>query len=291
MPWLRLTLETTADQVDSLTGFLQQFDATAISLTPVSAEPIYGGVGNEPEVWQRTSVSALLDSETDLDILIACLRNRIGTENLFSHHVEPVLDREWTEAWKKEHGPIRFGHKLSICPSWLPSPGDTDYTVILDPGLAFGTGTHATTALCLDWLAGNEFRNKLVIDYGCGSGILSLAAARLGAAMTYAVDIDPQALLATQANADKNGLAEQLIILSPDQANLPQADILIANILLNPLLELAPVFSKLVKRGGQIVLSGILAGQVQDCLDSYARWFTMDQPEFRDEWAILHGSR
>ena len=163
--------------------------------------------------------------------------------------------------------------------------------MILDPGLAFGTGTHPTTRLCLDWLAHHDIKDKCVIDYGCGSGILALAAARLGAVKVYAVDIDPQAIRATGENTSLNQLEDRLVIASTDDVELPAADILLANILLNPLIELAPVFDSLVKTGCDIVLSGILSTQSTECLASYSQWFKMSQPEYEEEWARLHGRR
>ena len=182
--------------------------------------------------------------------------------------------------------------RLHIIPSWLSPPTDDDKpSIIIDPGLAFGTGTHVTTALCLEWLAQNNIEGKSIIDYGCGSGILALAAARLGADKVFAVDTDPQAIAAAQFNIRRNHFEKVISVSSPDQLSLIEVDILIANILMGPLLELASIFSVLVRPDGQLVLSGILATQVEECLATYSRWFKMSDPKFRDEWAVLHGYR
>ncbi len=289
MSWLRLTITCDADHVHPLSEFLQQFNAASLSFSAATNEPHYGKLSGDPAPWELTSVSALFDVDVDLDILLACLRNRLGNENIVDHKIELLRDEVWTEAHKKNYEPMVFGERFCIYPSWLKSNADCE-SIIMDPGLAFGTGKHATTALCLSWLAQCGLEGKVVIDYGCGSGILALAAALLGAEQVYAIDIDEQALSATETNAKRNKLSSRLIISSPEQIQLPKADILIANILLNPLQELAPKFSLLVKNDGNIVLSGILAVQVEDCLSTFRRWFRMAEPEFQDEWALLSGT-
>ncbi len=291
MSWLRLTLECHADYVDSLSQLLEQFDAIAVSSAAISDEQMFAGVADEPVYWDRTAVSALLDESVDLDILLACARNRIGTENLAGSRVEAVAEQNWVEAHKAEHNTMVFADNLCIRPSWVEADADYPATLVLDPGLAFGSGKHATTSLCLEWLATHDLRSQRLIDYGCGSGILALAAAKLGASPVYAVDMDPQALLATRTNAKANNLQDSLIVAAAESAKLPAVEILVANILLNPLLELASLFSSLVSENGKLVLSGILAVQVDECLAGYTPWFNMAAPIFRGEWALLEGSR
>lgn len=291
MPWLRLNLEVAAAQVEAVTEFLEQFNAESISFQPVSGEPRFAGVGEEPVPWRTTSISAVIDTGTDMDILLVCLSNRIGAANIFNQRIEQLEDRDWAACYKKDLAPLVFADRLCICPSWLsPEPG-FEHTVILDPGLAFGSGTHATTRMCLDWLACNEINDSIVIDYGCGSGILALAAARLGARYVYAVDIDPQALAAARENTRINNLGASITILGSGAATLQPADILIANILLQPLLELADLFNTLVTEHGRIVLSGILSTQVQECLDTFGHWFKMGPTLYHDEWALIYGRR
>lgn len=292
MAWLRLTIETDAKQVEPLTGLLEQFDACSISYQPASNENLFDNNNqDDPAVWEQTSVTALLDPEIDIDVLLACIRNRIGSENIFRHHIEALADADWAEAHKQEFQSMIFADRLVVRPAWEPPEATGLPSVILEPGLAFGTGRHATTALCLEWLARHDLTAKTVIDYGCGSGILSLAAAKLGADRVYAVDTDPQAVLAAGQNAERNGLQDKIRVLEAPSADIPQADILVANILFNPLVQLAPVFASLVKPGGEIVLSGLLAGQAADCLACYQQWFKMGTPEYRDEWSLLHGYR
>ena len=291
MAWLRLTLEVAGEQVETVTEFLEQFNAGSISYRPQSSESLFAGVCEEPRPWNRTSVAALVEAGTDMDILLVCLRNRLGAENIYSHKVELLEDRDWLETYRQDITPHIFANRLCIHPSWLAPDPKYEYKVILDPGLAFGSGTHATTQLCLDWLARNEVKNYKLIDYGCGSGILALAAARLGASHVYAVDIDPQALAAASENVAINELETKVTILARGSKPPPPADILIANILLKPLIELSPLFNSLVAGDGRIVLSGILATQVQECLETYGHWFKMETPRYHDEWALIYGSR
>ena len=292
MSRLRLTIDTHADQVDPLTDLLEQFNACCVSYQPVSDEQIFDNeIPSNTVWWRQTSVSALLDADIDFDILLACIRNRIGTDNIHRHSINPLQNLCWDEAYKQEFHAMQFAGRLVIRPEWEQAVQTDLPVLIMEPGLAFGTGKHPTTALCLEWLTSNDLPGKTVIDYGCGSGILALAAARLGASSVHAIDIDPQALLATRQNAVKNQLSNRIRITAQEAGKPPPADILIANILFNPLLELAPVFAELVRPGGEVVLSGILANQAEDSLVCYKQWFNMGIPVFRDEWALLHGYR
>lgn len=289
--WIRVTLTTYPEFLEDLSGLLEKFAALSISYIPATHEPIFGDESEKNRYWEQTSVSALFDADIDTDILIACIRNQTGTENVLNCKIEPVGDTNWLEKYKSGFAPMIFGNRLCICPSWLPRPANIEYVIELDPGLAFGTGTHATTGLCLEWLATHEITGKQVIDYGCGSGILALAAARLGARQVEAVDIDPQALIATTANARNNGLEALITTALPADFRPQPADILLANILLNPLLRLAADLAQKVVAGGDIVLSGILSTQAEECRTVYSRWFLMQEPVFRDEWAMLTGKR
>ena len=182
MPWLRLTLECQEQHVEALSHLFEQFDAIAISSEAISDEQLFAGVADDMHYWHRTAISALFDESIDLDILLACARNRIGTDNLFSSHVEAVADTNWVDTYKAEHGELVFAGRLCIRPTWVEPSQDYPATLVLDPGLAFGSGRHNTTSLCLNWLAVEELGCKKVIDYGCGSGILGLAAAILSIA-------------------------------------------------------------------------------------------------------------
>jgi ribosomal protein L11 methyltransferase len=289
--WFRLTLTSFPQYLDDLGELLEKFDALSISFTPATSEPIFGDESETDRFWEQTAVSALFGQDIDMDILIACIRNKISTENIIDCRIEAVHDTNWLENHKPGFTPMVFGDKLCICPSWLPRPHGIEHIIELDPGLAFGTGTHATTSLCLQWLADNDLQGIRVIDYGCGSGILGLAAAKLGASSVEAVDIDPQALLATISNARINHLEARISTALPADFHAQAADVLLANILLNPLIKLAGALSALVKDGGRIVLSGVLSTQMDSCLQVYSEWFDMDTPVFRDEWVMLTGTR
>ena len=291
MPWLRLTLECKEEFVEPLSHLFEQFSAIAVSHEAISDEELYAGVAADPVYWHKPAVSALFDDSIDVDILLACARNRIGTENLLGKQLEPVKDSNWLEAHKADHGELVFNNKLCIHPEWVEPNAAYSHKLVLEPGLAFGSGRHDTTSLCLDWLASTELEGQSLIDYGCGSGILALSAALLGAKHVTAIDIDPQALEASRSNAEINSLTESLTILDAASPDLPVVDILMANILLNPLLDLAEKISRLVRMDGQLILSGVLAVQADECLAAYAPWFIMDEPVFQNEWARLAGRR
>jgi len=292
MSWLQLTLESDLESAEQLSELLEQFGAISVSLTAMSDEKIFGqAIEKDPVLWQQTRVIALLHEDTDLDTLLVCLRNRVGEGKIDKHEISMLQDRDWVNEFKSAHGVKIFADRLCVCPSWCELPKDDIPHIILDPGLAFGTGTHETTAACLEWLAENSIKDKTVIDFGCGSGILALAAVKLGAEKVYAVDIDPQALQASEANAKRNGITDRLVIANPDDIQLPGVDILLANVLLNPLQELASLFSQLVLPSGDLVLSGLLSTQAEECLEAYQSWFNMDEPVFKQEWCLLHGTR
>jgi len=292
MSWLQLTLESDFESAERLSELLEQFGAVSISLTAMSDEKIFGqAIEKDPVLWQQTRVIALLHEDTDLDTLLVCLRNRAGEGKIGKHEISILEDRDWVNEFKSAHGVKIFAESLCVCPSWCELPGDDLPHIILDPGLAFGTGNHETTAACLEWLAENNIRGKTVIDFGCGSGILALAAVKLGAEKVYAVDIDPQALKASEENAKRNSITDRLVIAHPEDIQLPVVDILVANVLLNPLQELASLFSELVQPSGDLVLSGLLSTQAEECLEAYQSWFNMDGPVFKQEWSLLHGIR
>ena len=292
MAWLQLTLDSDRNAVERLCALLAQFDAVSVSLSAASGEVLLAeGAGLKEDLWERTHISALLPEDIDLDILLACLRNCAGTDQIHGHQITFIGDRDWVSEVQQSHRPQLFGNRLCICPGWCTPPDHIPHLIMLDPGLAFGTGGHDTTAMCLDWLVQNDITGRIVIDYGCGSGVLALAAAALGAGHVYAVDIDPQALMASRSNAERNHLPGKITVTHPDAMELPVADIILANVLLGPLLELAPEFARLVCGGGSVVLSGVLAGQSEECLAAYQTWFNMDVPRYRMEWALLHGTR
>ena len=292
---LQLSIETDGAHIDDLSELLEKFGADSISLAAADDQALQNTPGcNSPEkqetgLWQRTRLMALFPADIDLDIVLLCIRNRIGDEHIYAHSISLLADKDWRDNRSQQQQSIILGDKLCICPSWCDPPEGLS-TITLDPGLAFGTGSHPTTSLCLQWLMERDLHNKTVIDYGCGTAILAMVAAKLGASSVYAVDIDPQALRACKNNIEANNLNQQITMVDARQAQLPLADILIANILMGPLIKLAEQFSRLVKPGAYLALSGILHVQSGECMAAYSRWFNMRKPLFNREWALLHGT-
>jgi ribosomal protein L11 methyltransferase len=261
------------------------FAAGALSVTLLDGgdSPILEPRPGETPLWPSVQLMAQFPPGTDLDVLLAAL-------NLPGTAIELVPDREWEREWLKDFRPIRIGARLWICPRGQEVDVRSAVIVTMDPGLAFGTGTHATTAMCLQWLDGADLHGLDVLDYGCGSGILAIAALKLGAHSAVAVDIDEQALIATAANARVNGVADRLTVLRASDPP-PLADVIIANILAEPLVELARRFAALTRKRGQLVVSGILADQAPAVARAGAPWFDMRPFAAREEWVCLEGSR
>jgi ribosomal protein L11 methyltransferase len=291
MDWLQLSLLAHGTDPDRVGDALSAAGAGAVTLEDAGDQPLYEPPPGAMPLWGDTRVIGLFEAGTDLDAVKTVLREALGGAALEGSEVRSLADRDWVRAWMDDYRPMRFGARLWVCPRHLPPPDPAAVNLLLDPGLAFGTGTHPTTALCLAWLDGAECENATVIDFGCGSGILAIAAALLGAPRVIAVDNDPQALTATRDNAVENAVADRVEVCAPE--NLPelQADILLANILALPLIELASRFAAHLRSGGSVVLSGILADQVDAVMAAYAADFTMQPPVFRDGWARLVGQR
>ena len=290
MSWLQLELETNQFFGEELSVLLEEFGAISISLTASSDEPIFDEDAENNTLWDKTKLTALLNSKCDVDSLLIKLHKNLGSDAIHSHKIKFLKDKDWIHEFKSKYQPIFFLNKICISPSWC-NPESEIPTIILDPGLAFGTGTHPTTSLCIEWLCQNDLNDKIIIDYGCGSGILAMVAAKLGAKQVFAIDIDEQALNTAKDNIVNNGLHEKILISHPKNIIIPKADILVANILKNPLNKLLKEFSSLTKSGSDIILSGLLAEQVEECLVVYKRHFNMDKPVLRESWASLHGAR
>lgn len=265
--------------------------ASSITFVDRGDEPVLEPRPGEVRLWSDTLVRALFEASLDairqLDRLAARLGSHI-TSTARVHHVESL---DWERAWLKDWTSMRFGRRLWICPTAADAPGDPDAVVVrLDPGLAFGTGTHPTTALCLQMLDALPLAGRLVVDYGCGSGVLGIAALKMGAAHVIAVDLDPQALLATRDNADRNGVSSAIEIQAVP-ARLRPADYVVANILAGPLIELAPVLTDACLPGGALLLSGLLKTQAYAVKAAYASGFDMVRVIGRDEWCCIHARR
>ena len=291
MSWLQLELVTGKSEADILAELLEQMGAVSVSLSANSDEPVFDQHEQAKQLWHDTQVKALLHPDTDLDILLVCIKNRVGADKITSHHIDLIKDKDWVSEFKSQHQAELFSERIWIVPSWCETPESELPAIILDPGLAFGTGAHPTTALCIQWLAENNVKDKVIIDYGCGSGILAMVAAKLGASKVYAVDIDPQAVAAASENVQANQLGKLVTTGLVDQLELPQTDILIANILMNPLKELLNTFSELTQTDSQLVLSVLLHTQAEECLSEYASFFNMQEVIYNQEWARLQGRR
>jgi ribosomal protein L11 methyltransferase len=273
------------------------FDRGASSITLVDRgdEPVLEPRPGEIRLWSDTLVRALFDATADStrDAIrqLAQLEDLFGGEILREARVRSVADQVWERVWLTDWKPMRFGRRLWVSPTTAAPPDDPDAVVVwLDPGLAFGTGTHPTTALCLEALAELDLRQKSVVDYGCGSGILGIAALKLGAARVTAVDLDPQALLASRDNAERNGVAHNLVTQDPGRP-VAMADCVVANILAAPLLELRPVLTQACRAGGVLLLSGILTNQAEEVIAGYRPWFDIVDVVRREDWCRIHAAR
>ncbi|WP_020682244.1 50S ribosomal protein L11 methyltransferase [Marinobacterium rhizophilum] len=296
MPWLQIKLSIEPDVAEQYEDILLAAGCAAVTYQDSADEPIFEpDLGTTP-LWSNTTITGLFATEHDLDETTRFVRQ--AHEQLFAGKPMPELkaeileDKDWEREWMANYHPMRFGQRLWVCPSWREAPEPEAVNMMLDPGLAFGTGTHPTTALCLEWLDSEPLQDKQVIDYGCGSGILGIAALLLGARHVLAVDIDPQALQATNSNLERNKLdPARLTTCLPPQAPALEADLLVANILAGPLVELAPTLAERVRTGGRIALSGLLERQAGDIGAAYGQWFKLDPVVERDGWIRISGTR
>nr|WP_288256337.1 50S ribosomal protein L11 methyltransferase [uncultured Pseudomonas sp.] len=289
MPWLQVRLAITPEQAETYEYALLEVGAVSVTFMDAEDQPIFEpDLGTTP-LWSNTHLLALFEADTDETALLAHLQLLCGGA-LPEHHVERIEDQDWERSWMDGFQPMRFGQRLWIVPSWHAAPQPDAVNLLLDPGLAFGTGTHPTTALCLEWLDSQNLDNCSVLDFGCGSGILAIAALLLGAPQAAGTDIDPQALEASRDNASRNGIdPARFPVYLP--ADLPQqpADVVVANILAGPLVSLAPQITALVKGGGRLALSGILAEQAEEVRAAYASAFDLDPTAIKDGWVRISG--
>ena len=273
MKWQQLIIFTNEARAEAFGSFLEGQGAISVTYSDNADSPVYEPEKGSLTLWPNTNVTGLFDQDIDLSNVIKHMGNLRCYDESVQYRIEELQDKDWTRAWMADFKPLRFGNRLWICPSWLEPPVPTACNIMLDPGLAFGTGTHPTTAMCLEWLDAQHMNGKTVTDYGCGSGVLAIAALKLGAGETFAVDIDPQAIIATQANAEKNHVASRLTTdLAQDYRGKPTS-IVIANILSGPLKSLFPTLSSLCETGGSLVLSGILKEQAGELIEVYRSAF------------------
>ncbi|MFM5207538.1 50S ribosomal protein L11 methyltransferase [Aeromonas hydrophila] len=290
MPWIQIRINATAKTADKVSNMLLGRGAQAVTFMDAKDVPVYEPMPGETPLWGETEVMGLFDAETDPAPTIAFFQQIFGED--VGYKVEQLEDKDWVREWMDHFHPMQFGERLWICPSWRDVPDPDAVNVMLDPGLAFGTGTHPTTALCLQWLDGLELAGKTVVDFGCGSGILGIAALKLGAARVIGIDIDPQAIQASRDNAERNGVADQIELYLPaDQPQDVEADVVVANILAGPLRELAPLIAGHGKAGSLMALSGVLESQAPELETIYGQWFEMDPTAVKEEWCRLSGRK
>jgi ribosomal protein L11 methyltransferase len=290
MPWLELRLDTNAEQAELLEDALLNIGALAVTYTDAGDQPILEpGVGEMP-LWPDIIMVGLFEATTDTEATTKMLAAEIGETPSYGWNI--LEEKVWEREWLKHHQPVKFGNRFWVFHEEVK--GDELPTLLLDPGLAFGTGSHPTTALCLDWIANQSWGNNKLIDYGCGSGILAIAAALLGCKKVLCTDIDPQALMATRDNGRKNGLSDQsleLFLAGQEPGTMAPVSALVANILAGPLIEMAGALAGKVTSGGNICLSGILAEQGDGIVQAYQPWFKNFELTQSGDWLRVTAQR
>jgi ribosomal protein L11 methyltransferase len=291
--WLQFVLDL--DSLDSTTveDAFMRLGACSVTLTDAGDDPVLEPGPGETPLWNKTRIIGLFPGDADMDKFRSSLLRDLEIADLPTHYVEELADRVWEREWLRDFGPMRFGERLWICPTGSDVADDNAVVIHLDPGLAFGTGTHPTTALCLEWLDGIDFDGKSLLDFGCGSGILAIAALKLGAATATGMDIDPQALIASRQNAAENGVAEKLLVTCSAGGIEGTFDVVVANILAGPLVEFADSITSTIASRGMLALSGVLCEQVDEVMAAYNPWIVFDEPVFREldgqTWSRLTG--
>ncbi|HEX5055114.1 MAG TPA: 50S ribosomal protein L11 methyltransferase [Gammaproteobacteria bacterium] len=284
--WYEAVFTVPERHVEMAESVLYGHGALSVTLQDAADQPLLEPAPGETPLWNLSVVTGLFSQDQDPDALLRSLQSALaGIAG--GLRIARVENQPWERAWMEDYRPMHFGRRLSVYPGHIPPDDPERVNIILDPGLAFGTGTHPTTALCLCWLDAREISGKTCVDYGCGSGILAVAALSLGAASVYAVDIDQQALIAAEQNALRNGIASGLHIMSPDKLGRVQADIVLANILSNTIVLLAQTLTDLVRPGGELVLSGILHEQAEQVRGAFAHAFEFEPQYKAEDWVLL----
>ena len=293
MSWQSVRILVDSKEAEPLSDALMEAGALSVSLEDADAgtedeTPLFGEPGHPTaELWKHSIAVVLLDEQADIPALFAAAANSAGIPVPGQYHVEPVAEQDWVKLTQSQFDPIPISPRLWIVPTWHEAPDSNAINLKLDPGLAFGTGSHPTTRLCLRWLDEHLHGFETLLDYGCGSGILAIAAVKLGAGPVDGVDIDPQAVTASNDNAELNSVSAHFCL--PDELADGQYDVVVANILTNPLKAMAPLLAGRVRQAGRLVLSGILSEQAQDVMQVYGPWFDFDPPAEDEGWVRLAG--
>jgi len=289
MGWHQLSIIADKTAAPEIADFFNTLGAVSVTYMDAEDRPVYEPAPGETRIWDNTRIIALFETDIEPELVKKLLISAFSEPVISTWHQEFLEDQAWERAWMEFFQPMKFADRLWVCPTGQKISEPDTVCITLDPGLAFGTGTHPTTKLCLEWLAENNIKGKTVVDFGCGSGILAIAAALLGAEKVYAVDIDPQALIATFENAVKNNVQSRIIINNADNFSPILADILIANILAQPLMELSEHLSEMVKTNGRLVLSGILKEQAASVSGCYRHNFYIPEPCCSEDWCRITG--
>lgn len=292
MAWIQIRINANADNAELISDLLMDTGSASVTYVDAKDTPIYEPKLGTVQLWADTTVIGLYDANHDMDSVVETLKAEATLADQLVYKIEQLEDKDWEREWMDNFHAMQFGKRLWICPSWRESPDPDAVNVLLDPGLAFGTGTHPTTALCLEWLDGLDIEGKTVIDFGCGSGILAIAALKLGAKAAIGIDIDPQAILASEENARRNGVEDKLTLyLAGQQPETLKSEVVVANILAGPLRELAPQICTLLADNGELCLSGVLAQQAPSVCDAYQDEVSLEPVVEREEWCRISGMK
>jgi ribosomal protein L11 methyltransferase len=292
MAWQQLKFQLQPHAADQFETLVLAMGALSVTYLDAQDQPVYQIEPGSTPLWDQTVLCALFPKGMELGAIVDAVQSQDHGNLISALRIETLAEQDWKSAWMADFHPMQFGRRLWICPSWTPPPDPEAVNILLDPGLAFGTGTHPSTALCLQWLEQAELQGKCVIDYGCGSGVLAIGAVLLGAAKVLAVDNDPQAITATLTNRDHNRLSSNALrCYLPENFPSVKADIIVANILAAPLHELAGLFAESLQPGGEVVLSGLIENQIDDLLITYSHCFDIAAPTISEGWVRLTGKR
>lgn len=296
MAFQECVIEVAQDQAEAWSDALFDLGALSVSVEDADADtpdeqPLFGEPGLEPKqlAWNRSRVVALFGDDADPAVVVAAAANQLGIDPVPPYQLRAVEDQDWVRLTQSQFEPIRVGERIWVVPSWHDAPEPDAVVLELDPGLAFGTGSHPTTRLCMQWLEQNLTPGETVLDYGCGSGILAIVARKLGAGDTVGIDIDPNAVEASRYNAERNQVEASFAL--PESVSDASYDLVVANILSNPLKLMAAMLSARVRAGGRLVLSGVLERQAEEVAAAYAPWLPLTVWRSEEGWVCLHGTR
>ena len=295
MDWRQFVMDLETLNPDTVEDIFARHGARSITFTHAGGQPVLEPAPGEMPLWPDARITALFDHDVDFESLKSDLRHSLRLDALPGYRIEDLEDREWEREWQKDIGPMRFGERLWICPAETRPDSAGAVMVRLDPGLAFGTGAHPTTAMCLEWLDGQSLAGQTLLDYGCGSGVLAIAALKLGCSSAWALDTDPQAIIATRQNAISNAVDAKIRLIGDASEISVVFDVVVANILARPLIDHARLIAGRVRSGGALALSGILSAQIDAVADAYRAWIDFEAPVYRTDtaqtWAILTGRK